>query len=210
MYTNPLKSRDFEMKKLLSMIILMGLIESASAAIVGHTGKYWTVTEHDRSYKVGRESLDETLRNVNKYNMARFMQKGRVSAHKTSDGSYVLRGRVNGLGGGPVTGWLLYWGTKAVCYGTAAAAAGTAVVVTGGASIPAMASGVGVALGTAGASTGAGLVAAAIGTSTALTAEAVALTGGSLAAFGGGAGAIAAVESAATGLGLWGLSLPLP
>ncbi len=87
------------MKKLLSMIILMGLIESASAAIVGHTGKDWFVTEHDRSYKVGRDCIDGTLVNVNKYNMAMFLKKGRINATKMNDGQYMLRGHINGPGG---------------------------------------------------------------------------------------------------------------
>lgn len=96
------KKQEVSMKKMLSVVLLLSaMISSVNAAQVGHTGKYWTVTEHDRSYKVGRESLDGTLRNINKHNMARFLKKGYVSPHKTSDGSYVLRGHVNGVGGGP-------------------------------------------------------------------------------------------------------------
>lgn len=146
------------MKKILStMLLLMAVTFSNSwSSVVGHTGEYFTVTEHDRSYKVGRESLDGTLKNVNKANMAMFMKKGRVSAHKTSDGSYVLRGHVNGLGGGPISGAIAYWVTKCTMYGTAAAAA-TGLVATG--------VGAGVAL--AGAGTGAALV----GSGTVLIAE---------------------------------------
>jgi hypothetical protein len=90
------------MKKILSVTLLaVALWSVASAAVVGHNGKYFHVTESDKSYKVGRESIDSTLKNINKANLAMFMKKGRISARKTSDGSYVLRGHVNGLGGGP-------------------------------------------------------------------------------------------------------------
>jgi len=89
------------MKRMLSMVLLIVAAQSMSGAVVGHTGKYFTVSESDRSYRVGRESLDSTLKNVNKANLAMFMKRGRLSAHKTNDGTYVLRGHVNGLGGGP-------------------------------------------------------------------------------------------------------------
>ena len=91
------------MKKMLSMVLLLVAISFSNSwsSVVGHTGKYFTVTDHDRSYKVGPEGLDNTLKNINKANLALFLKKGRIAPHKLSDGSYMLRGHVNGLGGGP-------------------------------------------------------------------------------------------------------------
>lgn len=118
------------MRKILSILLLLLVAKSASCALVGHTGKYFTVTENDRSYRVGRESLDGTLRNINASNLLRFMQKGRISTHKLSDGSYMLRGHVNGLGGGPMLASFAYWCTKSLCWGSVAAA-GAGVIATG-------------------------------------------------------------------------------
>ena len=101
-----------------------------SSAIVGHTGKYFTVTESDRSYRIGRESTCDVLRNINSTNLHRFMQKGRVSAHKLSDGSYMLRGHVNGLGGGPIAAGICYWTVKGLCW-AGIIGAGSAVVASG-------------------------------------------------------------------------------
>lgn len=118
------------MKKTLSILLLAVVAKSMSAATVGHTGKYFTVTESDRSYRVGRESLDNTLRNINSSNLALFLQKGRISANKLNDGSYMLRGHVNGLGGGPLLASFSYWCVKSLCWG-GIAAAGAGVVATG-------------------------------------------------------------------------------
>jgi hypothetical protein len=192
------------MKKILSIALLFAFAANMTAA-VGHTGKYFTVTEHDISCKVGHESLDSTLKHVNKTNMAAFMKRGRISAHKMSDGSYTLRGHVNGLGGGPIFGSIVYWGIKTFAYGTGIVAAGTAVVATGG--LAGAATGVFVAAGTAGATAGASLAAAAIG-GAALTGEAVAVTTSGICAFGGVAGAAAAIESVAASAGLAAFACP--
>src|ERR1700691_2014946 len=145
------------MKRVLSILLLTLAVKSASGAIVGHTGKYWTVTENDRSHRINRESLDDTLRNVNSSNMERFVQKGRISAHKLSDGGYMLRGHVNGLGGGPMLASFSYWCVKTLCWGGVAAAGG-AVVVTGvGAGAAALGGGAAVATGGGLASASAGL-----------------------------------------------------
>jgi hypothetical protein len=118
------------MKKTLSILLLALIANTAYGALVSHTGKYFAVTEHDRSYRVGRESLDGTLRNINKTNLVRFMQKGRISAHKLNDGGYMLRGHVNGLGSGPVLASFSYWCVKSLCWG-GIATTGTALVVSG-------------------------------------------------------------------------------
>jgi hypothetical protein len=146
------------MKRILSIVLFAGIAQSISGAVVSHTGKYFAVTETDRSYRVGRESLDSTLKNVNKANMAMFMKRGRISAHKTNDGSYVLRGHVNGLGGGPMLASFAYWCTKSLCWGGVATAGG-AVIVSGVGAGVALAGG-GTAALTAGgmATAGAGLV----------------------------------------------------
>jgi hypothetical protein len=94
------KKQEVSMKKILSVALFVSsMIGGINGAVIGHTGKHWTVTEHDRSYKVGRDCIDGTLVNVNKYNMARFLQKGRIQATKMNDGQYMLRGHINGPGG---------------------------------------------------------------------------------------------------------------
>lgn len=119
------------MKKILSVtLLLIGLSQALIGGMVGHNGKYFHVTESDKSYKVGRESIDRTLRNVHRDNLAAFMRRGRITAHKTNDGSYILRGHINGVGGGPLLAGFAYWATKSLCWG-GVAAAGTAVVATG-------------------------------------------------------------------------------
>lgn len=133
------------MKKELSIVLCALFAGNISGAIVGHTGKYWTVTENDRSYRVGRESLDGTLRNINKTNLSRFMQKGRISAHKLNDGTYMLRGHVNGVGGGPLVATAFYWGTKCLCW-AGIIGTGTAVVASGVGAGVALAGGGGAAL----------------------------------------------------------------
>ena len=173
------------MKKILSiaMVLAASVASNSWSAVVGHTGKYFTVTDHEKSYKVGRESLDGTLKNVNKTNLAMFMKRGRISAHKTSDGSYVLRGHVNGLGGGPIAGVWAYWLTKSTMYGTAIAA-GTAAVATGvGAAVVAAGGGA-----TLAASAGAGAVY--LAETTAGIGTVVAASAGTAS---GGAGFVAAV-----------------
>lgn len=196
------------MKRMLSIALCLVAANSISGAVIGHNGKYFTVTESDRSYRVGRESLDGTLKNINHTNLARFLEKGRIEAKKYKDGSsYYLRGHVNGLGGGPITGWIAYWGTKALCYGTGVAAAGTAVVATGG--VAGAVTSIGVGLATGGVSTGTTVVALGIaGAGSGAVAESVAITSSAIAAFGGVAGTIAAIESAATSVGLAALACP--
>jgi hypothetical protein len=189
------------MKKTLSILLLALIANNASGALVSHTGKYFAVTEHDRSYRVGRESLDGTLRNINKTNLSRFMQKGRISTHKLNDGSYMLRGHVNGVGGGPIAGWIAYWGTKALCYGTGIAAASTVVVTTGG--LAGVLTGGGVAIASSGASVGAGIAGAALaGGGAVITEGAVTVGVNALAAYGSTAGIVTAIETTASTLGV--------
>ena len=189
------------MKKTLSIVLFALMAMNASAAVVGHTGKYWTVTEHDRSYRVGRESTCDVLRNINKTNMARFMQKGRISAHKLNDGSYMLRGHVNGVGGGPIAGWIAYWGTKALCYGTGIAAGTTVVVASGG--LAGVVTGAGLGIASSGATVGAGIVGTALaGGGAVVTEGAVTLGVNALAAYGSTAGIVTAIETTASTLGV--------
>ena len=72
-----LKKQEYKMKRILSIVLLLVATSSISGAVVSHTGKYFAVTESDRSFRVGLESLDSTLKNVNKANMAMFMNRGR-------------------------------------------------------------------------------------------------------------------------------------
>lgn len=179
------------MKKILSVTLLaIALCSASNASVVGHNGKYFHVTESDKSYKVGRESIDGTLRNVHRDNLTAFMRRGRITAHKTNDGSYVLRGHINGVGGGPLLAGFAYWCTKSLCWG-GVAAAGTAVVATGVGAGVALAGGGGAAL-TGGAVAG-GVAKVGIGVGV------KAVVGSTVAATGGAAVVASGLGATATG-----------
>ena len=181
----------------MNKIILLVLAPLAlSAGNVAHNGRNFIVMESDRTHIVKGESLDSTLKNVNARNMQEFLRKGRISAHKTNDGSYVLRGHVNGLGGGPVAAAWAYWITKSTMYGTAIAA-GTVAVATGvGAVVVAAGGGVALAAATGGGAAFLAETATGVGAAVAVSAGASATGAGFVAATVGGASLAGGATSA--------------
>ena len=215
------------MKRILSIVLLLVATSSISGAVVSHTGKYFAVTESDRSFRVGREGLDNTLKNINKTNLGLFLKKGRIAPHKLSDGSYMLRGHVNGLGGGPMLASFSYWCVKTLCWGSVAAAGG-AVVATGvGAGTALLGGGTIAGTLTGGAGAGVGvlvetgltgaftggttIVAGALGNTVAGAAVATEATAGMLAAGAGTSmGLIGFIEGLAVSAYLGAMALPTP
>lgn len=154
----------------------------------------FTVKDKDGVHLVERGDTDDTLRRIIPSNIQAFMQKGKIRITKATDGKYILRSQIDGLGGGPILGGICYWGTKALCY------AGLVTTVS-----VATASGVGVVAGAvgAGAATTATVSAMAVAGAKAGTAAVVATTTGvSMGASAGivasGLGATAAASTATT------------
>lgn len=105
---------------------------------------------------------------------------------------------------GPVSGFIGYWLTKAICYGGAVGAGIAAAMATGGAA-GAMAAEAGIVV--AGASAGTSVVAAGVATSATAAAVATEATGAVVGGVGVGA-AMAAVESLALSVAAFFTSLP--
>jgi hypothetical protein len=171
-----------------------------------HDGESFQVKQNGRMYAVPQHDLDNTLRQVNRKNLAKYLKAGLVRVNKMNNGDYVLRSHVKGVGGGPISAAIGYWVTKSACYGALGAAATTVVVaplaapaalgvasVTGGMS----------AMVSAGATLATGLAVDA-----GVTAAAASGTVAVVSASGGVVGAMAAVESAS--MGVWGALMVCP
>jgi hypothetical protein len=76
----------------------------------------FTVKDKEGVHLVERGDTDDTIRRLIPSNIQAFMQKGKIKITKATDGKYILRSQIDGLGGGPVLGAMAYWGTKALCY----------------------------------------------------------------------------------------------
>jgi hypothetical protein len=168
--------------------------------------------------------IDPILNKMTPKQLINFQKHGYIDITQTNDGSYALRAKVRGNGGGPATANFFYWLTKSVAYGGIIAATGTAMVATGGAAAAAV--GVGTVTGSmAGGAAGGAAIAYASGTVTGLaTVGANAAAGGIMASAtataaasttiaataSSGIGLFTAIESAALGLAAIGLALPTP
>lgn len=150
---------------------------------------------------IQKANLSCELRGISPETLQKILNFGYLSLNK-QESDYTLRFDGKIYGGGPVCGFIGYWGTKAICYGGAIAAATTVVVGTGGA----IAGPVGTAIASGAASTvatttGTGIVAAAVGSSPVAVGIATELTMATVSTAGGVGGAIAAVESASSLIG---------
>jgi hypothetical protein len=170
-----------------------------------HNGSSFLVSENGRITEVGAENISPELRKATDARiLSALLRAGKIEATKAYDGSVILRHRVSGIGGGPLTAWFLYGLTKSVCYGTAVAATGVVVVGTGGLGA---ATGALVAGGTLTASAGATVVAGTIA-GAGLTAEAGLASAAFVTAAGGVPAAIAAIETGATAAWIAGMACP--
>lgn len=77
-------------------------------------------------------NIEPMLREVSKYQLEKFLEAGYVTLIQVDDNEFVIKGNVRGLGGGPITGAVLSWVTRAVGYGAPIAVGGAAVVAIGG------------------------------------------------------------------------------
>jgi len=140
---------------------------------------------------------EETMAYLNSYNS--------IAIKELSNGEYCLRAHVNGHGGGPVFGLITYWAIKTFAYGTIAAGVTTATVATGG--VAGAAIGGGAVAATAGVGTGAAIAGGAIA-GAGLATEAAVATTGAVTLAGGVAATVAAIESTATGAGVFVTCIP--
>ncbi len=170
---------------------------------------FYVSQDDDTVHKIKNCWMDAPLRNVSNKQLKSFQENGYFILNQMSDGEFSLRAHARGLGSGPITGMILYWTTKSLCYGAALAGATTLTVGTGGLA-PAVASAAGSVAITATASSAvvgaiAPVAAAAMGP---IAAEAAIGTVAVVANAGGIAGAVAAVESASMGAFALGTAIP--
>lgn len=170
-----------------------------------HSEDGFSVLRDGKMHKVQRCFVDPVLRNITTSGLKRFQEAGYIAVSQLDNDEFALRARVRGLGGGPITGAIVYFATKAICYGTAVAAAGGAVVATGG--LAGALSGALVTATTVGTTAGTSLVAGTIA-GAGLTAEAGALTASVVASAGTIGAAVAVVESASVSAGLFFTAIP--
>ena len=79
---------------------------------------------------VKKHLLDKALRSMNPEQLKSFLENNGYIAVNESDGEYSLTGRVRGLGGGPISGFVAYAITKTFGYtGTAVACIPTLVAI---------------------------------------------------------------------------------
>lgn len=129
----------------------------------------FAVEEEGNVYKCGPQDLDSNLRRVTKENIAQYLASGKIRVSRTSDGGYMLRSHIPGVGGGPITGALTYFGVKGILYIGAVTgiiavapivpAVAPAVVPTVGAAVPGVVAGTMVTIELAAASASAAMTA---------------------------------------------------
>lgn len=169
-----------------------------------NNGQHFFVEENNLRCMVKPWLVDAKLRKKSHACLTAMQHHGYINIAKLGN-DYKIEFRERGLGGGPLAGWIGYWGTKAICYGTAVAATGTTLVTTGGVAGAAVATLITGATSTA--SLGTALIGAAIAGG-GLATEAAVVTGGAIAAGGSVAAVVAGVETAATSIGAILLACP--
>ncbi|MCX5922214.1 MAG: hypothetical protein NTX86_02710 [Candidatus Dependentiae bacterium] len=193
-----ISSSSFGMMTQISGASVQKLGEAKRASLF-HDGESFQVNEDGQYKEVPNYLVDKNIRNVDTARLSKILAHGYLTLNKNSEGEFSVKenGRLNG--GGPITGAVLYWLTKSLCWGGVGAAAGAgitaAVVATGGGAAAAAigAAGSAVITATATSTLGATAVAGAIATSATATAIATTASGAAIA------------TAAATGAGTVGL-----
>ncbi len=198
-----------------------------------HTGNGFTILQNNEEFPISKYSMDPLLKKMNRKQLKKFQKIGYLEVKRNAFNEFSLASKVRGNGGGPVTGAVLYWLTKTLCYGTAVAAVGAGVAATGGAVVAAgtaiagaagataagaSVTAIGIGLGSAVSGTAVGaavatapvaIVAGGITATAGGTAIATTLTGATLAASGGCvATMVAGVETASIAAFAAGLAIP--
>ncbi|HVW99596.1 MAG TPA: hypothetical protein VHA52_04020 [Candidatus Babeliaceae bacterium] len=148
------------------------------------------ILQNNNSHEVKSYWVDRLLRNASAQQLSVFLEQGYIAVNQLDNNDFSLKAKVRGLGGGPITGVMAYWATKAFCYGTAVAAAST-IVVSGGAM--GAVTGAIASASTLGASSGAALIGGAI-VGGGMGADAAIVTTSVISSAGGIPAAVAAVE----------------
>lgn len=104
--------------------------QRSSGPLIGHTGKYFAVTEGDCSRRVTSDCMDSTVKHLNSDNLCKFLEKGSVRATKMSDGNYMLRAHIYGKGGGATGFWVGFLTGKILTHVVVYTVAGVVGVVT--------------------------------------------------------------------------------
>jgi hypothetical protein len=180
--------------------------ERLGNVVLCHDDDGFSVIKDDKSYPVKNYWVDKSIRNIDTQTLKAFLAKGYLALNQMSDGEYTINSKVRALGGGPITGAILYSLTKGTCYGVGVAALGTSVAAVG-TGLAGAAVGAGVAAVASGAGTTSSIVAGAI-TAGGYSAVAAEVSTATVMAGGGLAGAAAAVEAASTTAYLIGLAIP--
>ncbi|MBI2742358.1 MAG: hypothetical protein HYX48_00375 [Chlamydiales bacterium] len=176
---------------------------------VRHNGRdFFVINERAESFLIPRANLSSELRGISASELQKSLSVGYLRLKKSGE-EYGLELNYRLPGGGPLAGWIGYWGTKAICYGAAIAAGAAAVITTGGAIAGAGGTALtGGLVATASTTTGTAFVAGAIGSLPSATLLATEATVATVSSAGGVAGAVTAVESAAGFIGTGLLCCP--
>jgi hypothetical protein len=78
-----------------------------------HDGSDFHVLKRKQLRKVQKQNMDALLRSMNKEQLKSFQKVGYIKVDKLSDGHYTLLSNIRTKGGGPFTGQIAYWTTKA-------------------------------------------------------------------------------------------------
>ncbi len=121
--TLSLVSLDSYSMNSLQSIEILGHDTIADATVCYNQGRFFVNHEGNLCLVKGYDT-DPLLRKMDNKQLKAFLDKnGYITVKKLSDDSYKLTAHARIKGGGPISGWIGYWGTKAVGYGTISLAA---------------------------------------------------------------------------------------
>jgi hypothetical protein len=126
------------MKCLFSLILLLSSfslysmkLPENSVYVPSKLGNLKVLVEQDGYYvkskdtlkKVQNYDVDPLLKKIDKEALKAFLDKGYISVSQFDNGEYKLTAHGRVKGGGPISGWIGYWGTKTLAWGTISLAA---------------------------------------------------------------------------------------
>ncbi len=128
--TLSLVSLDSYSMNSLQSIEILGHDTIADATVCYNQGRFFVNHEGNLSLVKGYDT-DPLLRKMDNKQLKSFLDKGYITVKKLSDDTYKLTAHGRIKGGGPVSGWIGYWGTKAIGYGTISLAATASIKAIG-------------------------------------------------------------------------------
>lgn len=91
-----------------------------------YAGEFYVLAEGELNM-IKHHDCDDLSKKIRTQEHLKAFQKAGYFELKKLDNSYILRSKVRGNGGGYITGEILYWGTKVLCYGSMAFVAKKAI-----------------------------------------------------------------------------------